>query len=310
MPDGPANRLWRYSRILLAIGLVSFATADTPSPANAEDKPQRSGWRRGEHGRGKGRGPHSRPWRGPRGFGLTRGLFGLGPEDRGPLQPGETEELLEFAREHMPRLYEVMERLRARNPDALERKLADHAPRIRHLKRIFEHNPAIGQIIQQHAENEFRMRRLLRRWRRTTADAPLRAEIEQRLREHLTENVHLEIAALEARAAELETDQDVTVARRLERLLSEDLDLAAVPDKVRPLIRAYRAATDNAQREAAHAALAEAVQAFTATELAALHERVDAMRERLTEVVDERLQRALERAADGHRGRPRRRGRS
>lgn len=240
-------------------------------------------------------------FRARRGEHLMRGLFRIGPEDQGPLQPGEAEELLEFAREHAPRLHRAMTALRERSPERFAERMATHAPRLRHLRRVCARNPRLGEIIQGYAENLIEIERGARALRKTPADSPTYERDLQALRDLVADNLRRESDALEALADHLDAQRAARVAERIAQLTSAGADLSTEPEKVRELVAAYLAATGDAERDAAREKLEAAVTHQLTTESAALRERAARQREHAPEEVDRRVEHAL---APGPPGRP------
>lgn len=259
-------------------------------PVQVEKRDQR----RGPRGRGPREGAQSRPWRDMGGWRLTQRLFRPSPEDRGPLREGEAEELLAFVEEHMPQFHSVMQHLRERDPRRFEEKLAEHAPRLRHLRRIFERSPQIGRIIKAHAENGFQLRRDMRALRRARDDSALHERALQAVRERLAKGLDLEIKALETLADELEENLAERVEARVTYLLSEAADLASQPEKLRELVDAVQAEEAGAPRDEALAKLRGAVTRQIRSEIKALRERCGEMRAGSPEEVDRRLAHLVE----------------
>lgn len=285
------DRIAGFVMVLAALGLAaggaalaqerpeSPATHAAGSPPEAATEAEAGGWR---------------PWHGPLGgHRLAQRLFSLRPEDRGPLRPGEGEELLEFAREHAPRIHAALEQLREQGPEDFARKLSEYAPRLRHLKRIFEYSPRLGRLIRAHADGMFRMQRLRRALEHAPPGSALRGQLEQELRARLAESVALELEVLEVLAGELEERRDQRVAERVAALLAPDADLTAEPEAVRGLVAACHAAADGAERDAQRTRLMQAATRQVDAELDALRERIRQMRGAAAEEVDRRLERML-----------------
>jgi hypothetical protein len=290
--------------MLWAAGLpVGVARAqDQPAPASMSVEEERDDARRGQRSWARMRPIWSQR---ERGLSLSRQLFELLPEDRGPLQEGEEEVLLAFAREQMPHFYRLIVRLRERHPDRYRAKLREHAPHLRRMKRVFEHNPDIGRIIQRHAENMFNIRREARQLRSEPEGSPLYESALQRIRERMTENVQLEIAALRAFGRELKEEGPNRARRFVEDALKPDAQLAALPPRARRLADAYREAETSEAREAARKQLEESLRRFMKVQLESIRRQVAEMHERAVEEVDDRVQRvvdAVRRDRGGHRG--------
>lgn len=249
--------------------------------------------------------PHGRPC-GP-GHGLLAGreLFEPRPEDRGPLRTGEEAELLAFAREHMPRLGRALDEVRARKPERFQAMLDDAAPRLRHLRHVFEVSPRVGSILRAHAENMFAVRRQMRELRSAAPGTPAYDSARQAARERLAASVQLEVDALTALADDIAAGRDTRVDARATELIAVGADLSVVPERIRRRIDDYHAAGDDAARTAAREQVRVGLAQLTDDEVAALRQRASRLSAAAAEEVDRRLDRLLDAAARGEPG-PRR----
>lgn len=304
--NGAAGKIL-WLTLIAAIGLLTSVAARGQDEGLASRPTSRPG---PGHGPGRGHGPPGFAPGRHRGGDFAHSLFGIGPDDEGPLQPGEEEQLMDFARSHTPRLYRAMQWLREHNPDKFQQRLTEHAPRLRHLRRVYERNPKIGTIIQTYAENTFEIERGAMALRRAEKESPGYECDVQAVRDLMAENVRLEADALEALAAEMEQEREQRVEKHVAYLTSADADVSAAPDNLREAVAAYRAATNDAERAAQRAAIRTLVEQQLKVEVAALRERIGHMRDQAAEQVDSRMQRLLEfrpprgdRTDDGHRGR-------
>ncbi len=304
--------------MLAAAWLCAARPADAQErPSERERKASRDesaarGERPDKAGRDKGCQPHSRPFRAGHRMGRGRHFFHLGPRDHGPLRPGEEEELLAFAQERLPHIHKALEGLRRRNPGRFRARLEEHAPRLRHLRRVYQRNPEIGGIMQKLAENEFRIRRGLHTLRREPPDSALFDAARQKTRELVADNVRLEIDVLTAYVGMLENERAERIENRVVDLIGAEADLAVASPRVREFVDAYHAAVGEAEREGARERIRQGVNRQLDAEIEALHQRIERMREKVPEEVDRRLERHLEAAQrrDGERrGRPRGPGR-
>jgi hypothetical protein len=235
--------------------------------------------------------------------GLVRRLFRATPEDQGPLQPGEAEQLLAFAEQHAPRVYRLLTELRERAPESFQEKMAAHAACLRHLRRIYEHSPRMGGIVQAYANNLVEIERAARELRGVKPSGPDYERDMQTLRELVAQNVGRESDALDLMADECETQRAERVERRVEYLTGDEVDLEAEPERLRELITAFHAANADAER----AALREKIQAAAARqvtgEIEALRKRAARTRENAAEEVNRRVEQLLQ--APGGQGRGR-----
>ncbi len=304
--------MWRF-RTILMLGLAGLLLVSVP-PARATDeqpdeqppavRSQRDDDQRERRGRRhhRGRGLRhlaSRPFEEGCGIGLGRNLFRIAREDRAPLEPGETEELLAFAKEHFPRLHRLMERVQRRNPEMFRAKLAENAPKLRHLRRVYERSPALGRIIHDHARTGMRLREYMRTVHRQPADAELHTAAMQAARETLAETVRLEIEALRTLHDLVQTERSERVEERLDCLLSDDFNLAAAPPRLRELLETYQEA-DAATQARIRDHMTTLIDERITVELKAMEERAAQMEDNAAEEVDRRLERLRE-----HRGRQR-----
>jgi hypothetical protein len=259
-----------------------------------QDQPnQPAPGQRRQRGPGGGRGPAD----------LVRRLFQAAPEDQGPLKPGEADELLAFAEQHAPRVYQLMHGLQQRDPARFREKMAAHAPRLRHLRRIYELNPQMGAIIQAYADDLVaieRSARALRASRSGPPDSPEYSSDLEKLRSLVAGNVRRECDALDLVADQFERERAARIDRRFAYLTGDAADLAAEPADLQRLIAAFR----DAPAEPARAKLHEQIQAAVArqidAEVAALRARATRLREDMTTEVDRRVKQALE--SPGRRG--------
>ncbi len=216
-------------------------------------------------------------------------------EDRGPLKPGEDEELLAFVREHMPRLHEALKALRSVNPPLFQRKLGENAPRLRHLRRVFQASPELGQLIRKYAENQFELQRLARRLRLRPGSPAAVEQVLQEARPLIAENVQIEIDALELLRKQLEAHRTLRIAARMQYLGTPGADLSAEPRWVRQLVERWRApGASESERAAAEAELRAAIARQLEEEITSVAERAAEMRERGAAEVDERVERFQE----------------
>ncbi len=236
----------------------------------------------------RGRGP------GP-GTGLEPYFFRLSPEDRRPLAPGEAEELLEFARRELPKLYELFEHFRMRDPGRFPQVLAEHAPRLRHFRRIHELSPQLAAIVRDHADNAFRLHRLARRARHAPPDSPEREQAVQRMRALVAANLELEIRGAELLADLLEQHQEQRVAERTAALLSGEAPARDEPESLGKLLELYAAAGSEAEQADIRAQIQSVLADQAGRDVSALRRRAEQMRQTVTEECEHRISALLER---------------
>jgi len=287
----------------LAAGLV-FGTpptfAQTSAPAeivDANDTPttEPGDLDKDDPPRGPGarwRGQVARPFGGLGLLALSRQMFRPLPEDFDPLRPGEGDELMAFAKEHFPSLHDALAQLQERNPDRFRQRLEDSAPRLRHIKRLYERSPKMGGLIRRHVENMMRVQRDVRTLRAAAEGSREYADARQSIHDRLTDNVRLEIAAMENLIESGQRERDTRTEQRADALLKSDAPTAHLPTKLRNLVSAYHAADDGARTDA-RARLVKALQQIVDDELASVRKRVDDLRTNIDREVDQRLERLL-----------------
>ena len=81
-----------------------------------------------------------------------------GPGAFGLISPQQTEQLMQFLEEHFPRRHGMLRRLRERDPEAFQRRIAEMAPRVLELLLRMKENPELGELLleQQRLEEELR----------------------------------------------------------------------------------------------------------------------------------------------------------
>ena len=242
-------------------------------------------------------------------------LFELDVSDQGPLREGEAEELLEFAHEHMPRMYFLMNTLREENPERFREKLEEHAPRLRQLRRMYEYSPEIGELVRKHAETRLTIRQRASRIARVQVDA-LQERGWERLRGTVAQAVALEIKILDARAQMLMTQRDALIEEARERLLADEDVPPGVPERLRELLADYATAETDEDRDAAETRLTKAIAQRIDREVEVLRGRAEELRADAAAEVDRRMQMLREhpepgdgwkqrRGGKGRHGRPR-----
>ncbi|MCH8805543.1 MAG: hypothetical protein IH986_05595 [Planctomycetes bacterium] len=272
---------------------------DRPATRDEARRSLRRGARKERGGRGfqpRRGGPQSRPHRGDRRRSRMPGLLPGRPSeaDRGPLQPGEDQELLAFARERVPDVYRLLKRFQERNPRQFREKLGEFAPWLRQLRRVFANNPALGDLIVQHAENDHRIRRGVRAWHRARDKPDVRGRMENAIRERVAKNLRLDCQILDLRAEQLEEHGETWTDERLARLLDPERDLAAEPPRLREVAEAYRTAEADEEREELREQLRLTITEQLEGRIAGMRSRATRIREHGAEEVDRRVDRMLQ----------------
>lgn len=240
------------------------------------------------------RGPPDRLDRPRRADELARGLFRPLPMDMGPVRPSEEKELLEFAREHAPRLFSAIESLREGDPERFRRRLGEIAPRLRQLHRIHERTPKLADLVRQHSENMFESMRLAREARRFEPGTPAHDEVLGEIRNRMADVTRIECDALRVLADELDERRPERIAAWLKYFLDEAPEAAdRAPSRLRGMIDAYRSTESEATRAELRARLATRVDELMRFETDNLRERAERRRQSMPDEVERRVERLL-----------------
>lgn len=217
--------------------------------------------------------------------------FRPSPQDIGPLEPGEEEDLLGFARARLPDIFGALSEIRSRNPEMFRNRMRDMLPRLRMLRRTFGENPQRAEWIVQYIQNTEKMQRMRRVWsqNKSNASAQQRARAEaQRL---MAENMRIESRVMDDRAAELKHDRESLAEGEIDRLLSSDADMSAEPPVVAKMVGEIAAAENERQRAGLRDVLREMLLEKIDDRVDGLSHRAAAFRERAPAEIDARLDR-------------------
>jgi hypothetical protein len=245
-----------------------------------------------------------------RGYSYSRWLMEPQPVDKAALDADELEDLLAFVEERIPRLHRRLAMMRRREPERFAERFAQHAPRLRHLRRVFAEVPAAGELMVEHMQNKFRAGGAARRLKRLPEES-LRYEFATRkVRERLAENVRVEERVLITIAEHIAAHVDALAERRVDYLLDPDTDLAALPERARRHIQAYHASADPVERREMRRRMLQRAADLLGAEERTLLRRAADVRDHAVALVDERLEELKQQAQDEehhrHRGRRRR----
>lgn len=213
------------------------------------------------------------------------------PEDRGPPREGEAAELLAFARENLPRLATLLDRLAVHNPHEFRSHLPRLVPRLRQMKRIYEMDADMGQLVAEHAAGHFQLQMYRRAWR--SAGEARRALLERTVRTVLATQVRVEAAVMEKWSDILAARPDEWRHKRLEALLDHDPPPAPLPPRIRILLHEYRSTADAARKEEIRARLEEAMRVRFERRIQMMRQRANDLRTNATAEVDIRLEHFL-----------------
>ena len=278
--------------------LVSMAAVPTHAqnegsePKFQQDDTERRD--RGQHRRGR----HDRKRDGR--YGRLQGLFRPSPEDFGPLQPGEMDELRAFLQAELPQLDHLIARLEKREPREYEHKLKRLLPHVRHLRRLHGENPELAGLVARHADNLFRIEALRKAY--DEADAERRTVIERSIRSRVADNVQVRIKALRLWADQLEATRDARIADKVAALLQPEADLSAEHERVRERVRTILATEDEVQRRQLEDELTTSLTAYVDARIAGMREYAETMKANTEAEVDRRCQRIMERRPSRGRG--------
>ncbi len=210
------------------------------------------------------------------------------------MREGEADRLLQFARHRMPRVYEALQRLRETNPQGFQRRLADLAPRLRQLRRLYEQDPALGDLLVEHVRNVERLNRIRMfvARNRNRPEALRRAAAEAR--RAIVALRRIEIDVLTRRIEQLRRDRDAQIEEMLGRLTDPDAELLAEPPEIRRIVGRLRRAANDRERAAIEQQLRRICEHRIDERIAALRERIGRMRRNAAVEIDRRVQRFIE----------------
>jgi hypothetical protein len=288
---------WCLNRLLFAgvlVGVLGVAEGLGFQERKPETtRPARRHVRPGERDEHQASAPADGPRHGGPGALFGAGPFRASPEDRGPLQPGEEQELLQFAQEHAPRVYSALDLLRQRSPERYQAQLVQVTPRLRQLRRIYATNSRLGELIRNHADTGFEIEQLAKALRQRDAGAPEYDRDRQVLRERIAESVHAETEALELYATQLETERAARVQAIVSHLISGTAAPPELPPPARDALQAYQNAKTDAEREEALERLRAGAERRLTQEVETLRKRAAELRDSADKQVDRRLERWL-----------------
>lgn len=213
--------------LIATTGAIALARAEPPT--DAAPLPREIG------------GPQTPPGPGPDRVGalVLRRLMRPLPEDHRPLRPGEREELRAFAQAHLPRLSELLPALDATGPAMPPERVREVVARLRHLKRIYDFDPRLGEIFRRSFEQRFELKRLQWQLRQTRPGGPLHERAVQAVREHVSALVELEIESLRAYSRITRARFDEFVDQRTDQILAGEGDLMPLPPVLREQAQRY-----------------------------------------------------------------------
>ncbi len=166
------------------------------------------------------------------------------PEDFAPLQPGEERQLRRFMHDHMPaEMQKRISFLLRRSPEAFENRVV---PRLRQLRRVFDTDPQLGELLARHMANGQRINLLGVQWQRNPKD---RERLRETLRTLVAENYRIESEVLAERLATMRRDRGQRIADLVDLYQDPEANLSAEPEAVRTTIDRIHAAPDDKARQ-------------------------------------------------------------
>lgn len=290
--------LWSAALMCVAGSWESASARQHRSDAQQRDSKQQRTARgpRPSRERGDRQGPPrfkngQRPRRGDR-FG-SRGRFGPSAEDRRPLEAGEAEQLMQFAGEHFPDMYNLLLRVEERDAETFDKQLRSFAPKLRFLMRLQRENPKLAEILIALAESEHKLRQYRRGWR--GADPRTRRRIEQAARDWIDKKLELEERIMRLRIEKLTDSREARIEERFADLTAEDAEIATEPAELRELADVFRAAPED-QRAQIEAQIRVELAAGIDDELGAIRQRLQQRERNRGEEVDRRTRRLFSRS--------------
>lgn len=172
------------------------------------------------------------------------------PDDLRELAPGEREELLAFVKEHLPQLYEQIERM---DPQRVERELqGPRVARLRHLKRVFEQTPRIGEFLMHHADLMHRIERIAAEHARPPKGEISRQRLVEELRRLVREKAGVEASVLREKIADIDQRRETLIDDLFRSLGDPTADaaprLAPEDQELRRTWRAWNDAPDGEEK--------------------------------------------------------------
>ncbi len=241
-----STRGWRSLPVLGAMLWLSIGADFAARPCDPPLEPDTQRTERDERGRPRDhRG-------GERSMGILPGGNPFRPlrQELGPLAPGEAPELMRFAREHVPRVFQLLREIEQSDPAAFDRRMQEFAPRLRHLKRIFLENAEIGRLLVEHAESNEANGQAARIYRKLPERGSARSLVLDQVRRRIARNTTIESEVFRLRIEELQQRRDELIEAHVARVLSPDAPLIGEPPPVLDLVARYWLESDDAGRTA------------------------------------------------------------
>jgi hypothetical protein len=230
------------------------------------------------------------------------------PEDFGPIRLSEEQEFESFVRARMPQMYQHWQQARQRDRAGFDRRMQEMVPRLRHLMRLMEEDPQLGQRMIRHTQNMMSMRMARQAWAARPADRP---QIRRRIRAWIAENYRIELDTAETRLRELEQSSDARTDDFFALLQDPDANLEGEPATIRELAGELRQTQDEQRRTELRARLRELAAQRIDAEVDDRSRRTERMRRSRSDEIEKRYREAMQQLEDqpgkrppGPRGRP------
>lgn len=209
------------------------------------------------------------------------------PQDNRPVADDEEGPLLTFARDHFPRAYRVLITMKERRDEAYRRRLNEFAPRLRHLRRLYERSPEIGNVVSKLMTNFLEAQPLLRKFRSLPSNSPDRAATLDKLRGLIGQNVQLESQVAELKAADLQARRVNIINRRFIHMMTEP----GPPAEFADLVKAIRECKESDARSKLETELKSSLGDFLDEEISLLRERSRRLKNDENEEIEARVRR-------------------
>ncbi len=191
---------------ILCIGLPVAVAQQEPS----RSRQPASGVRRDDNRSAQGQHRMDGP---PRRKGVGRDRIGLRPPPGlwHRMNDEERQAVSEFLAEHLPKMYEQLENLRNRKPQAYQKRMSRVAPEARRLMELLETAPEMASLIIQERRLDLMIRQASNRYRRASG-SDQRNRLRTQMRDYCAQAFDLrtnrraiEIRELESRLNELQS---------------------------------------------------------------------------------------------------------